>query len=60
MVGLYDQKEEKEEEQEDLELMEVEIEGKSYLCDDEENGILYDEDGNVELGKIVDGEVEFY
>jgi len=52
------------EEEEDGEVIEVEIEGKTYYCDDEEgeNGNLYEDEngevGNI-VGKIIDGEPIF-
>ena len=52
------------EEEEDGEVIEVEIDGKTYYCDDEEgeNGNLYEDEngevGNI-VGKIVDGEANF-
>ena len=61
-----EEEEEAEEEEEDLEgeeVIEIEIDGKTFYCDNEENGNIYeDEDGEVGniVGEIKDGEATFF
>ena len=50
-------------EEETSEVFEIEIDDKTYYCDDEENGNIYeDDDGEVGeiVGKIKDGEATFF
>ena len=49
--------------QEESEVIEIEIDGVTYYCDDEENGNIYEDDngevGNI-VGEIKDGEALFF
>ena len=60
-----DQEEEEEPsaDQEDAEVIEIEIDGKTYYCESEENGNIYEDDngevGNI-VGEIKDGEATFF
>jgi len=65
-VKLVEEVEEEEEpsaDQEDAEVIEIEIDGKTYYCESEENGNIYEDDngevGNI-VGEIKDGEATFF
>jgi len=55
--------EEDEEPSADAEVIEIEIDGKTYYCESEENGNIYEDDngevGNI-VGEIKDGEASFF